>query len=406
MEGPILIIGAGQAGASLAAKLRALGFGGPMTLIGDEAALPYQRPPLSKKYLAGELSVDRLLVRAASWYQEQRIEVITDRRVTALQPEAKTVTLSDGRQLSYGKLALTTGSRPRRLPAAIGGDLNGVFTMRDLRDADGIAPHLLAGKRMLIVGGGYIGLEAAAVAAGKGLKVTIIEMAARILQRVAAAATSDYFRTLHQRHGVDIREEIGLTRLTGKAGQVTGAELSDGTILDVDLVIVGIGIAPNDDLAQAAGLAVDGGILVNAQCRTSSPDIYAAGDCACFPWHGLPTRLESVQNAVDQAEHAAAAMLGAESDYDPTPWFWSDQYDVKLQIAGLNRGYDMVVLRPGKRAFSQSVWYFRDDILLAVDAMNDALAYGFGKKMLEAGKTLPKSVAADPAADLKAWAAA
>jgi 3-phenylpropionate/trans-cinnamate dioxygenase ferredoxin reductase subunit len=211
---------------------------------------------------------------------------------------------------------------------------------------------------------------------------------------------------LHRRHGVDIREKTGLTRLVGTAGRVTGAELADGTRLEVDLAIVGIGILPNDELAKAAGLAVDGGIVVDGQCRSSVADIYAAGDCASFPWRGLPTRLESVQNAVDQAEHAAAAMLGATAAYDPAPWFWSDQYDVKLQIAGLNRGYDTVVLRPGKREFAQSVWYFRGETLLAVDAMNDALAYGFGKKMLEAGKTLPQSVAADPAGDLKAWAAA
>jgi 3-phenylpropionate/trans-cinnamate dioxygenase ferredoxin reductase subunit len=406
MVDPILIIGAGQAGASLAAKLRGLGFAGGITLIGEEPALPYQRPPLSKKYLAGELGLDRLLVRAPSWYQEQRIEVMTDQRVLAIRPDAKSVTLSDGRQLAYDKLALTTGSRPRRLPAAIGGELGGVFTMRDLHDADGIAPHLRAGRQMLIVGGGYIGLEAAAVAAGKGLQVTVIEMAERILQRVAASATSDYFRALHRRHGVDVREGTGLARLTGNAGQVSGAELSDGTRLTVDLVIVGIGVVPNDDLARAAGLAVDNGIVVDGQCRTSVQDIYAAGDCASFPWHGQPTRLESVQNAVDQAEHAAAAMLGAVTPYDPAPWFWSDQYDVKLQIAGLNRGYDDVVLRPGKREFAQSVWYFRGDTLLAVDAMNDALAYGFGKKMLEAGKSLPKSAAADPASDLKAWATA
>jgi 3-phenylpropionate/trans-cinnamate dioxygenase ferredoxin reductase subunit len=406
MIDPIVIIGAGQAGASLAAKLRALGFDGGITLVGEEPALPYQRPPLSKKYLSGELGLDRLLVRPPSWYQEQRIEVITHQRVVAIQPEAKSVTLTDGRDMTFGKLALTTGSRPRQLPAAIGGTLDGVFTMRDLRDADGIAPHLLPGKRLLIIGGGYIGLEAAAVAASKGLSVTVIEMAERILQRVAAPATSDYFRALHRRHGVDIREKTGLTRLVGTAGRVTGAELADGTRLEVDLAIVGIGILPNDELAKAAGLAVDGGIVVDGQCRSSVADIYAAGDCASFPWRGLPTRLESVQNAVDQAEHAAAAMLGATAAYDPAPWFWSDQYDVKLQIAGLNRGYDTVVLRPGKREFAQSVWYFRGETLLAVDAMNDALAYGFGKKMLEAGKTLPQSVAADPAGDLKAWAAA
>lgn len=405
MTDPIVIIGAGQAGAALAAKLRALAYDEPIVMIGEESALPYQRPPLSKKYLSGELGLDRLLVRSPSWYQEQHIEVLTGQRVVRIDPATKTLQLSDGRHLRYAKLALTTGSRPRQLPSSIGGDLAGVHTMRDLKDADGIAPYLVAGKRLLIVGGGYIGLEAAAVAAGKGLHVIVIEMAERILQRVAAPATSDYFRDLHRRHGVEIREATGLTRLIGEGGHVVGAELADGANLAVDLAIVGIGIQPNDELAKAAGLAVDNGIQVDGRCRSSDADIYAAGDCACFPWRGLPTRLESVQNAVDQAEHVAAAMLGATTDYNPVPWFWSDQYDVKLQIAGLNRGYDNVVLRPGKRDFSQSVWYFHGDALLAVDAMNDALAYAFGKKMLEAGKTLPKSVAADPAGDLKVWAA-
>jgi 3-phenylpropionate/trans-cinnamate dioxygenase ferredoxin reductase subunit len=405
MVDPIVIIGAGQAGAALAAKLRALAYDGPIVMVGEEPALPYQRPPLSKKYLSGEIGLDRLLVRAAGWYQEQHIEVLTGQRAMRIDPASKSLQLSDGRQYCYAQLALTTGSRPRRLPAAIGGDLAGVHTMRDLKDADGIALQLVAGKRLLIVGGGYIGLEASAVAAGKGLQVTVIEMAERILQRVAASATSDYFRDLHRRHGVDIREKTGLARLIGEAGHVVAAELTDGTRLAVDLVIVGIGIQPNDDLAKAAGLAVDNGILVDGQCRSSDAHIFAAGDCTCFPWHGLPTRLESVQNAVDQAEHAASVMLGAATDYNPAPWFWSDQYDVKLQIAGLNRGYDSVVLRPGKRDFSQSVWYFRGDILLAVDAMNDALAYAFAKKMLEAGKTLPKSVATDPSSDLKVWAA-
>lgn len=404
MTDPIIIIGAGQAGAALAAKLRDLAYAGPITLIGDEVALPYQRPPLSKKYLSGDLGLDRLLVRPAAWYQEQRIDVLTGHAVAAIDPVHKTIRLSDGREMPFAKLALTTGSRPRRLPEAMGGNLGGVFTMRNLQDADAIAPHLLPGKRLLIVGGGYIGLEAAAVAAGKGLTVTLIEMADRILQRVAAAETSDYFRGLHRRHGVDLREAIGLKRLVGPAGQVTSAELSDGSRLDVDLVIVGIGISPNDDLAHAAGLAVEDGILVDDHGRSSAADVFAAGDCARFTWRGMPTRFESVQNAIEQAEHAAAAMLGEAARYDPIPWFWSDQYDVKLQIAGLNRGHDSVVLRPGKRPGSQSVWYFNGERLLAVDAMNDALAYAFGKKMLEAGRTLPKTAAADPASDLKSWA--
>jgi 3-phenylpropionate/trans-cinnamate dioxygenase ferredoxin reductase subunit len=403
MAEPIIIVGAGQAGAALAAKLRALGIAGALMMIGDEPVLPYQRPPLSKKYVSGELAFERLLIRPSSWYAEQAVEARLGAKVAALSPADRTLTLGDGSVLRYAKLALTTGSRPRCLPSELGGNLAGVFTVRTVADADTIAPMLVAGRRLLVIGGGYIGLEAASVAAAKGLQVTIIEMADRILQRVAAPLTSDYFRALHGRHGVTVSESTRLERLIGEEGRLVGARLVDGTLLETDLAIVGIGIVPNDDLARTAGLAVENGIVVDGRCRTSAPDIFAAGDCANFPWRGARTRLESVQNAIDQAEHAAAAMLGADADYDPVPWFWSDQYDVKLQIAGLNRGYTDCVLRPGKREHSASVWYYRDDALIAVDAMNDALSYGIGKKVLEARCTIPKAVVGDPSSDLKGW---
>jgi 3-phenylpropionate/trans-cinnamate dioxygenase ferredoxin reductase subunit len=406
MADPIIVIGAGQAGASLVAKLRALGYDGSLLLLGEEPVLPYQRPPLSKKYISGELAVDRLLIRPPGWYDEQKIETRLSAVVRALSPRDHAVTLSDGKVLRYSKLALTTGSHPRALPAEIGGDLAGVFTIRNLADADAIAPMLAPGKRLLVIGGGYIGLEAAAVARSKGLEVTLIEMADRILQRVAAPLTSDYFRELHGRHGASIRESTMLDALVGREGRIVGARLKDGTGIDADLVIVGIGILPNDELASQSGLAIENGIRVDGQCRTSAPDIFAAGDCANFPWRGQRTRLESVQNAIDQGEHAAAAMLGNESEYDPMPWFWSDQYDVKLQIAGLNRGYTDTVLRPGKRAQSQSVWYYRGEELIAVDAMNDALAYAVGKKVLEGRRSIPKAAAGDPATELKAWLSA
>jgi 3-phenylpropionate/trans-cinnamate dioxygenase ferredoxin reductase subunit len=403
MTDPILIIGAGQAGAAMAAKLRHLGYDGPLVMIGEEPQPPYQRPPLSKKYMSGELELSRLLVRPESWYREQGIELRLDTAAVALSPRDRRVTLADGSELSYAKLALTTGARPRRLPSAMGGELAGVLAIRTVADVDSLAPHLSAGKKLLVVGGGYIGLEAAAVAAAKGLNVTVVEVAPRILQRVACPHTSDFFRDLHRRHGVDVRESAVLEALLGKQGHLTGAQMQDGSLIEADIAIVGIGIAPNDDLARGAGLAVENGIRVDGSCRSSAADIFAAGDCANFDWRGLPTRLESVQNAVDQAEHAAAAMLGATGTYHPVPWFWSDQYDIKLQIAGLCRGYDDAVVRPGKRAGSQSVWYFAGERLLAVDAMNDALAYALGKKILEAGGPIPKTVAADPAGDLKSW---
>ncbi|HJT15152.1 MAG TPA: FAD-dependent oxidoreductase [Dongiaceae bacterium] len=403
MADPIVIVGAGQAGAALAAKLRALGYSGPLALVGEEPVLPYQRPPLSKKYVSRELAFDRLLVRPPAWYGEQRIDLHLDCPVAALNPADKTIALRNGTVLRYANLALTTGARPRRLPDEIGGGLAGVFAIRTVADADRIAPLLEPGKRLLVIGGGYIGLEAAAVARTKGMEVTIIEVAARILQRVAAPPTADYFRALHRKHGVAILESTALARLTGEAGHVIGAELADGTRLSADVAIVGIGVSPNEELARRADLAVDNGIVVDGQCRTSAPDIYAAGDCARFPWRGAPTRLESVQNAIDQAEHAAAAMLGEQRTYDPVPWFWSDQYDVKLQIAGLGRGCTDCVVRPGKREGSASVWYYRADTLIAVDAMNDALSYGIAKKVLEAGRSIPKAIAADVAVDLKPY---
>lgn len=404
MADPIVIVGAGQAGASLAARLRGLGYDGPLLMLGEEPHPPYQRPPLSKKYMSGELDIPRLLIRPPSWYEEQKIELRLSAAVVEILPGDHCVVLADGTRLHYAKLALTTGAHPRRLPPAMGGDLAGVFTIRDLADVDALAPVMAPGKTVLVVGGGYIGLEAAAVAAGKGLKVTLVEMAPRILQRVACALTADYFRALHQRHGVVIRESAPLLELAGQNGRLTGALMQNGSAIETGIAVIGIGITPNDALAERAGLKVDNGILVDGACRTSAPDIYAAGDCANFPWRGQRTRLESVQNAVEQAEHAAAAMLGAEKDYDPVPWFWSDQYDVKLQIAGLNRGYDDAVPRPGKREGSQSVWYFAGDRLIAVDAMNDALAYALGKKIIEAHRTIPKEVAGDPSADLKRWA--
>ncbi|MEL6619521.1 MAG: FAD-dependent oxidoreductase, partial [Pseudomonadota bacterium] len=284
-------------------------------------------------------------------------------------------------------------------PAAIGGDLDGVFTVRDLADVDAMAPRFVEGARVLIVGGGYIGLEAAAVAAKRGLRVTLVEMADRILQRVAAPETSDFFRDLHAGHGVDIREGVGLDRLVGD-GAVSGAALSDGTVLDVDFVVAGVGIVPETGLAEAAGVALDNGIATDAQGRTSVPHIWAAGDCASFPYRDTRIRLESVPNAIDQAECVAENILGVGRDYVARPWFWSDQYDVKLQIAGLNTGYDRVVTRDGGTA--KSFWYYRGDALLAVDAANDPRSYMIGKRLIEAGKTADPDVVADPEGDLKA----
>ena len=394
----IVVVGAGQAGSSLVAKLRALGYTGKVTLIGEEHALPYQRPPLSKKYLLGEMELERLYLRPASFYDENHIDVHLDEVVTAID-RADKVVIAGGQTVPYDQLVLTTGSVPRRLPPAIGGMLEGVYVVRELRDVDAMAPEFREGAKVLIVGGGYIGLEAAAVAASKGLQVTLVEMADRILQRVAAKETSDYFRDLHRQHGVDIREGVGLEQLTGE-GRVSGARLSDGTELEVDFVIVGVGITPATALAEAAGLEIDNGIKVDAQGRTSDASIWAAGDCASFPHGNTRLRLESVPNAIDMAECVAENLMGAEKDYVPQPWFWSDQYDVKLQIAGLNAGYDRVVARTAEGGVS--FWYFKSDQLLAVDAANDARAYMVGKRLIDSGKSADPEVVADPEADLKA----
>ncbi|WP_375229201.1 NAD(P)/FAD-dependent oxidoreductase [Roseobacter sp. S98] len=397
--GHVVVIGAGQAGASCVAKLRSGGYDGDITLIGAEPVPPYQRPPLSKAYLMGDMALERLFLRPEAYYAENGITLRTDTTVTGIDAAAREVHIG-GETLGYDHLVLTTGSVPNRLPAAIGGDLQNVFAVRDLADADAMAPYFRAGARALIVGGGYIGLEAAAVAAKNGVHVTLIEMADRILQRVAAPQTSDYFRALHSAHGVYIREQTGLERLTGD-GRVTGAVLSDGSEIEVDFVIAGVGIRPATALADAAGLALDNGIRTDAFGRTSDPHIWAAGDCASFPFRGAQIRLESVPNAIDQAEQVAENIMDAEKEYVAKPWFWSDQYDVKLQIAGLNTGYTDVVARNGEGQ-TASFWYFRGDQLLAVDAMNDPRAYMVGKRLIEADKTADKSVLADPSSDLKA----
>lgn len=395
----VVVIGAGQAGSSLVAKLRNSGFDGRITLIGAEAVPPYQRPPLSKAYLLGDMVLDRLFLRPESFYAEHDIDLRLNQHVTAIDAAAHTITVND-EVLGYDHLVLTTGSIPRRLPASIGGALDGVFVVRDLVDVNAMAPHVVQGRRALIVGGGYIGLEAAAVAAKRGLSVTLVEMADRILQRVAAPETSDYFRALHQSHGVTIREGVGLERLLGD-DRVTGALLTDGTELALDLVIVGVGIAPATALAEAAGIEIENGIKTDAQGRTSDPAIWAAGDCASFPWRGGRIRLESVPHAIDQAECIAENIMGAARDYQAKPWFWSDQYDVKLQIAGLNTGYDRVVTRPGDKPGSQSVWYFGGSTLLAVDAMNDPRAYMIGKRLIEGGQSPAPETVGNPDIPLK-----
>ena len=402
MSAPIVIVGAGQAAASFISRHVALGNQTPVVLLGEESHPPYQRPPLSKKYLLGELEQERLLIRPADWYNEHGIDTRYDTRAASIDRKGKTVTTTAGETMSYSKLVICTGSSARQLPAALGGDLPGVFTLRSIHDIGQMQPQFTRGKKLLILGGGYIGLEAAAVARQLGMTVTLLEMAPRILQRVAAERTSDYFRNLHSGHGVNIRESTKLKTLLEADGRVSGGELESGEVIDADLVLVGIGGQANTSLAETAGLDCDNGICVDQQCRSSDPDIFAAGDCCSFIRNGVRIRLESVQNASDQGDLVARVINGEDKSYDATPWFWSDQYDCRLQIAGLNQGHDHTAVRHGENSESLSVWYYHGDQLLAVDAMNDAKSYAFGRKLIEAGKSPSPEVISDPATDLKA----
>ncbi len=404
MTTPIVIVGAGQAAASFITRHVALASEQPVLLIGEESYLPYQRPPLSKKYLLGQLERERLFIRPLEWYQDQNINLRLDTRIDAIDRVGRKVVTCSGESIEYSKLLLCTGSSARNLPTANGGDLDGVFTLRSIDDIDKMSPEFQPERKLLIIGGGYIGLEAAASARQMGLEVTLLEMTDRILQRVAAAATSSYFRKLHNRHGVDLRESVRMARLLGEEGSVRGAELETGEVIDADLVLVGIGSSPNTELAQAAGLDCDNGIRVSETCQSSDPNIYAAGDCTNFVRNGQHIRLESVQNAADQGDLVARVMAGEAVTYTALPWFWSEQYDCRLQIVGLNQGHNQTVIRPGANPSIMSVWYYRDSELLAIDAMNEPKSYAFGTRIIEAGKNPAPAQVADPATDLKALA--
>jgi 3-phenylpropionate/trans-cinnamate dioxygenase ferredoxin reductase subunit len=383
MMSGIVIVGGGQAAASTAAKLRSLGYQGDITLLGEEPVAPYQRPPLSKAYLLGDMPLERLTLRGEDFWDEHRITLRLGTRVEAIDAAQKQVRF-DGEQLSYDDLVICTGAPPRRLPADMGGALEGVYTVRRLADVDRMQAEFRAGARLVVIGGGYIGLEAAAVARKLGLEVTLVEAAPRILGRVAAEATADAIRDLHQRNGVTIVEGTGITALRGET-RVRSVELADGRSLAADFVIVGIGVIPAAELAEAAGLEIANGIAVNDLGQTSDPHIWAAGDCASIVLHGMRSRIESVGNAIDMGELVAENILGAGKDYVPNPWFWSDQFDTKLQIAGLNTGYDETVTRQGD---GTSIWYFRAGDLIAVDALNDPRAYMVGKRLIEGGKAV------------------
>ena len=395
----VVIIGAGQAGFSVASELRKLGFEGTISLIGKECHAPYQRPPLSKDYLLGKIPKDRLLIRPTPYYAEQNISLLLGESVTGIDTQSRVVSFESGGSLQYDALVLVTGAIPHRLSAKIGGNLEGVHYIRNLVDIDDLAPAINAGNKVAIIGGGYIGLEAAAVAAQKDMKVTVIEAASRILNRVACKQTSDFIRDLHIEHGVNILDGQAVKSLRGASGKVTDVVLENGNIIATDIVIVGIGVEPETSIAESAGITLANGIRTDEYGKTDIPGIWAAGDCASFPWNGGLVRLESVPNAIDHGQAIARNLMGQNEKYIPKPWFWSDQYDLKLQIAGWNDSYDDVVIR--NNGAKRSHWYFSGQKLVTVDSFNDPASHMVARRLLTSGKPVSKTRIVDPKTELK-----
>lgn len=405
MRERIIIIGAGQAGLQAAASLRQEGFQGAIALIGEEPDPPYQRPPLSKAYLKGALGLDRLFLRPAAFFEQAAIDLIAGVRAVAIERTAGVVALSDGRRLGYDRLLLATGAPARRLDCP-GAKLAGVHTLRTRADSNALRTALApSAAPFLIVGAGYIGLEVAAILRAAGRRVIIVEAAARPLARVAGAPFAAAIETRHRARRVDFRFGASLAALEGRT-HVEAALLSDGERIACDGALIAIGAAPAVDLARAAGLAVDNGILVDDATHTSDPLIAAAGDCANFPsaLFGRRLRLESAPNAIDQAKVAAATLAGREAQYDPTPWFWSDQYEFKIQSAGLAQGADAEILRGDPAAGAFSVWSFLDGRLIAVDAVDDPAAFQTARRLIAAKARPDPKLLADPAQDLKSLA--
>lgn len=384
----IVIVGAGQAGVQAAEALRAGGYEGSITLLGDEPHGPYHRPPLSKAWLAGEMDAAQLVMRAPEMLARKGIELRTGLTVQRIDRDAKTLQLADGSALPYTSLVLATGARPRALPLT-GGDAAGVLPLRSRADASAIAERMSVciekDLPIVVIGGGFIGLEVAATARKKGARVTVLEAAPRLLGRVLAPVLSDWYASLHRSHGVQLMLNAQVAGIEADANGVSGVKLTDGSVLPAGLVVVGIGVVANDQLARDAGLACDRGIVVDACGRTSDPAIVAAGDCTARRLaDGSLLRLESVQNATEQGKSAAAALLGQDRPFTATPWFWSDQYDRKLQMAGLSTGADAWAVRGDMAGGSFSVYHFQGDRLLAVDSVNAAKDHLQARKLLDA----------------------
>ncbi|AOE86779.1 NAD(P)/FAD-dependent oxidoreductase [Pseudomonas sp. TCU-HL1] len=397
-----VVVGAGHAGAELVAALRQQGYAGRIILIGDEPELPYRRPPLSKAYLSGEVDRDSLQIRSATAYDKLQVECWTGTEVCAIDRQQRSVMLGDGRTQGYDHLVLATGGRPRRLTDPAAQKAN-VHYIRTLADIDRLKADFVDGRRLLVIGGGYIGLEAAAVGIKSGLAVTVLEAAPRLLARVAAPEISAFYERAHSSRGVDVRTAVSVESFGGDE-RVESVRLSDGSELQVDLVIVGIGILPNDDLAREAGLEVDNGIFVDSYAKTSiDPRILAVGDCARHVngFLGKFVRIESVPSAQEQARTAAATICGKPVAHVAVPWFWSDQFDLKLQMVGLSEGYDKLVLRGDLASESFSAFYLRGNVVLSADAVNRPQDFMVAKRLVAERVSVNPQALADESIALK-----
>jgi 3-phenylpropionate/trans-cinnamate dioxygenase ferredoxin reductase subunit len=402
MSESVVIVGAGQAGCDLTTALRQQGYEGKIILIGEEPKIPYRRPPLSKAYLSGEMETEALYIKPLKTYEKQNVDVRTSVKAVSIDRKAHTVTLDNGETLNYSKLVLTMGGRARRLPLP-GAEKPNVHYVRTHKDITHLKEQFKPGKRLVIVGGGYIGLEAAAVGIKKGLQVTLVEAMPRLLARVTGPELSAYYDTVHRSRGVDIKLGSGVEAVEG-GDNVDTVVLQDGSRIPADLLIVGIGLIANTELAEAAGLAVDpGGILVDQFARTSDPDILAAGDCTNHENGFLKRRIriESVPNASEQARVAAATICGKEVPHDSVPWFWSDQYDLKLQMVGINQGYEHVVVRGNMAENNFSAFYLKDGVIIAVDTVNRPKDFMVGKKLVAERVKADAAVLRDESIELK-----
>ena len=404
-----LIVGGGHAGAQAAIALRQGGYAGSIAIIGEEAELPYERPPLSKDYLSGDKPWERMLIRPAAFWTERDVAMLGGQRVMAVDAAAHSVTTESGASIGYGALIWAAGGSPRRLSCE-GGDLSGVHVIRNRADIEGVIAELAGTARVVVIGGGYIGLEAAAVLTKLGKAVTLVEALDRVLARVAGEALSRFVEGEHRAHGVELLLGAGVEAIVGESGRARAVRLSDGRELACDLVIVGIGILPEVGPLIAAGAeSACGGVLVDAHCRTSLTDVFAIGDCAAqatrFMPDGAVTRIESVQNANDQANTVARAILGEPRDHAATPWFWSNQYDLKLQSVGLSTGHDAAVLRGDPATRSFSIVYLREGHVVALDCVNMVRDYAQGRKLVEEGTMADPGQLADTGTPLKELAA-